>query len=346
MVRNTVSTALTPDAGNVGNGVILASPYSNLGFPLEYMFNEAAIVRVTRDSQSGATPGQETLQFNGVYGVTNNLHWLWPQGSNASISLSAISPAVSNNVGGKNWLTNGMMEAFTSNTPTGWHVHVGTPGTSILQNTTTYYDGISCLRFVGNGTEKTALWSQFGVDFSGGAFPADQLVVNLWYKLGSVPAAGVLKISLVDDTGTVLIDGSGDPASVSVSLPSSTTAWKPLSGFLRTPLVLPISTYLMIHLDTALSSGVTLDIDRISMARPSVFYPGGPQIACFSGSSNWMLGDKYTLDINNLFNGLMQSGCNKLLDLSNYGLILPVPRDRQPSRILWFPDHPVKVTLL
>lgn len=323
VTRNTISVSVTPDGGNRGNAVILLTTLNNLGLPQEQMFQEDIIARVTRDSSAGATASQETLQVTGTYGTTDMLSWAWPQGSNAQATLVAITPKTSGNTAGKNWLINGTMDAFTSNVPTGWHVQIGTPGTTVLQDTASYHDGTSSLKFVGTGSELTSIRSQFGVDFSGKALSLDQLAVNLQYKLSGAASAGVLKISLTDGAGTILLDNSGTPSGFSINLVGVDTAWHGLNGFLRMPSLIPSQVYLTISLSTALTAAVALNLDWISMARPTLFYSGGPQIACFAGSSDLKLNDSYDITTHNSFNGLMQSGCNQLLGLSTYGLVLP-----------------------
>jgi hypothetical protein len=323
--RNTVSATVTYGS-NTGNGVVAAGVLSNLGLPLEYVFAEILSGVISRDAQSGgAVAGQESLTFSGQTPVTNQLSYLWPAGSGATFGTTAVNAAAPNGRGTANLLYNGNMELWTvlANIPDGFHLGVGTAGTTILQSTGQFYDGASSLSFVGTSSEHTSVQTRFGTDFKASAAPLTQYAVNLWAKVDVVPAAGVLSVELVDGSGTQLLDAQGNASVFTVSLPGLTTSWAAINGFLRTPRVLPSQVWLRLRLSTALSTGSTLFMDRCALCQPNSAYFGGVPIAAFSGNVNWVQGDTAFVTVANAFNGILQSNFDRLFSMRNNGLILP-----------------------
>lgn len=323
--RNTVSASVAAGGSNTGDGVVRAGVTSNLGVPLEYAFAEAIAAAVTRDSQTGgATSGQESLGVSGQLAVTDALSWLYPAGSGASASLRAIDASSADGSTTRNQLANGNFETWTvANIPDGWHIRTGTAGTTVLHSTSEHYAGSSSLEIAGNGSEHTAIYTQFGVDFTAAAVALDQLAVNFWAKVSGVPAGGVLTVELVDGSGSAINDAAGNAAAFTVSLPGLTTSWAAFGGFLRLPRVLPAAVSLQFRLSAALDNAVNLFIDRAALARPVSLYPGGPLLAAFSGATPWIAGDSFTVTVTNDHAGLLQSGCDRLLSLRSSGLILP-----------------------
>jgi hypothetical protein len=324
---NAVGSSVTPGS-NTGNGIVVVGTKSALGAALELLFAETITATVTRDSQSGgASAGQESLQFVGQTLQSDPLSYLYPDGSGANATLRAISGASFNNSGTQNFLKNSNFETFSSgtapNTPDNWHITTGSDGGTILKSTSVKYDGAAAISFAGNGSELTGIKTQFGTDFSANIAPLTAYVVNLWTRVDTTPGAGVLEVALIDGSNAIINDASGNPASITIALTGVSTSWLPLSGFLRTPRVLPSSVYLRIRLSTALTSGHTVYIDRCALAQPTQLYTGGPLIGVFSGSTNFIQGDSFSLAISNNYGGLIQSGCDRLFSMRTNGLLLP-----------------------
>lgn len=325
VVRNTVTGTVTPGGTNTGDGVARVSVINNQGLPVEQCFSETITGTVTTDSRSGkTTAGLESLSLSGQFPITDPLSWLWPAGSGVTSSAVAVAPVSSNGNGTRNWLNNGSFETFvaTANVPDNWHIDTGSAGSTIMESST-HYDGAKSVEFVGNSSENTAIKTRFGTDFSAPAQPIDQLCVNLWLKVDVVPAGGVLTVELVDGSGTTLQDTQGADSKFTVTLSSATTSWVAHGGFLRTPALLPAQVWLRLRLSTALSTGSSLFMDRISMARPTVPYLGGPSLIIFSGVTPFQAGDNFAFAIANSRDGLIQSGCDQLLGLRNLGIIFP-----------------------
>jgi hypothetical protein len=246
--------------------------------------------------------------------------------------LAAVSGFTNGSGGPANWLFNGSFETWSptggpSALPTSWHVKTGVLGTTILQSSSVFYDGIYSLEFLGDGAEHTCMYQQFSTqsgnfDTNSKVYPNNLFIVNMFVSVSSAPAAGVLRVALSDGTNPIN-DNSGAPDSFTVNLTTLTTSWIPVSGVFRTPNDLPAIVELELKLTTALSNGVSLYMDRIAFVQPSQMYKGGPFISIFSGNINMIQGDSMTFTISNNYGGGFQTLFNKLFAMRNLGLILP-----------------------
>lgn len=325
---NVVGATVTANSGNTGNGTVLVGAKTKTGLALENTFAETVTASCTQDAQSGgATAGQEAIQFRcQPQSAGNQLNFPWPGGSGGAATATSISPGASQAGGAQNWLRNSNFETWTvSNIPDGWHVTVGTAGTQVLKSTTagTFYDGVASLALVGDGSTLTALEQQFGVDTSVKMIPLDQLAWNLYVRVSSVPAAGVLEVALVDGTGTVIQDMQGANNVATLSLPGITTTFAPFGGFFRTPRVLPAAAYLRVRLSTALSSGSTVFIDHLALAEPTQLYQGGLYVAPFSASTGLIFGDGYSIAVTNSRAGQIQTAFEQFAGMRAKSLLLP-----------------------
>lgn len=323
-----VGASSSAASGNTGNAVVALSAKTATGKVCENAFAEAASLVCTSDSVTGsATAGQERLAYTGIASVADSLSWLWPAGSGAGSALQAISASVSQSSSARqNQLNNGNFETFTSNTPAGWVIGTGTAGTTVLKSTAQHYDGSASLQLAGNGTENTQLYQAFGVSTgtTRSLSPYTQYAVNLWVKTDSIPAAGALRIALTDGSGTVVNDTAGNANSVSIGLTTIGTTWTAVSAFFRTPRLVPSNGFrLELKLTTPLSNGVNAFVDRLALAQPTQPYPQAPAIAVFSGSTNLIAADSYTLTFTNDQGGAFQRGFDRLFGMRSLGLLLP-----------------------
>jgi hypothetical protein len=322
---NTVGSSTSAASGNIGNGNLVVSTQAGNGRNLELMFAETLTATVTGDSQSGgAIAGSEPLTVQGQAGSTSTLDFTYPGGSNASKGITAVNAALSNQSGTQNLLSNSDFETFVSNVPTGWTIVTGTAGTQVLQGGSPY-TGASSLEIVGDGSTLTCLRQTFGSGNTSTLSPYTPYMFNCQVKVSSVPAAGVLQIALVNGSGTIIQDASGNNCSVSLNLNTgATTSYAPFSGTFRLPRVIPSTVSLQIALTTALSAGSDLFMDHLGFAKPSQIYtPGGPYVTYFSGSTPSIQGDSYSIAITNAYNGVFQTGLNRLLGTRTLGLLFP-----------------------
>lgn len=322
----TVTASSVAASSNVGNPVVIISTKDPSGLVVEYAFNELLTGTVTQDSQqSSSVAGVEPVSVQGQASISDAFSWLFPQGSGCRATAQAASGLATS----PTWVKNGSFETFTvANTPDNWHIVAGTPGATVFQSTGTYYDGAGCLRILGDGSENTSIRERFSTpgtvgDITAGTLlPTSQFAVNLFLRVSSTPAAGVLRVSLSDGALTIA-DAQGVDNSFDVDLTGLTTSWVDAGGVFRTPAVMPAAAYIEIKLTTPLSNGVSLYIDRVCLVPMTRLYPGGPSIAIFSGNVNMVKGDTIWLYIYNDYNGKFQQLFNKLFRMASIGLILP-----------------------
>lgn len=284
-----------PNTG-VGNGVMVASvrrPFD--GRVLENSFQEDLRLTCTSDSfVGGATEGNEPFSVEGTGQQTDVFAFDWPLGSGASTTLNAIDGSADNAEG--NLLTNSSFDDFTGDTPDNWTVAVGTAGTHVFKETGTSFDGGTCLRITGDGSNLTQLRQQFDTS-TGTSGVLDELAqysVCLWLRRdGTAPAAGVLTVDLVDGS-FVAISDMNSPAvanSFTIDLTTLSTDWTSYTGVFRTPLVLPATAYIRLRLSTALTNGRSVYIDRLGLGVMTQVYTSGPSVSVHSGSTAFRQGN-------------------------------------------------------
>lgn len=322
---NAVSASVEADPDNTGTAAMVCSVKGPDGRDREYVFaEEIRVTCATQAQDSTATAGSESWSVLGELAQPDSMAHDWPLGSGAATSITAIDAAGSNNR-----LANGDFEDFTSNTPDNWTIVTGSAGTTVLREATEKYAGSYGLEIVGNGSELTSLTQSFNQSSGSGSTyalkPSTVYAVNCWIKVSSVPAAGVLAIDLIDGDSAVTTDDEGTSNAISQSLTAVLPTWQPLNGFFRTPAVLPSSTpyKLRVRLSTALTSGVSVFIDHLSFALATQVYAGGPYVAIFSGATNSVKGDLFTVTVANDWGGKFQKAFERFFGMRALGLQLP-----------------------
>jgi len=115
---NTISLTLTPGGTTVGDPAICYSHLRGDGLAQQNILAESIAITVS----SAAGP---TLRFRSPVAQPNKLAWDWPKGSGINTTITATDPASS-------LLPNGDFEDATiDDTPDGWIIHAGTPGTTV-----------------------------------------------------------------------------------------------------------------------------------------------------------------------------------------------------------------------
>lgn len=299
----TVTASPQPFVGT-GNGIIVGNvSRPSDGRVQELSYSENLTLTCTNDSYTGnATQGNELFALTGTGQQTNLFTFDWPLGSNASTNLNAIDGNSNNNNG--NILTNSGFSDFTANAPNNFSITVGAAGTNIFQETTLVYDGsMSALRITGDaGGTLTSLQQVFGLGAGtrGTLSPVTAYGVNIFARRdGVIPAAGVLTIDLIDGGNNVILDQLGNPNSFTINLTLLTTNYLSYTGSFRTPLEMPSTYYLRMHLTTALTNGRSVYFDKLSLGDMTQAYPSGPFISVHAGSIPFVQGDTGVCVINN-----------------------------------------------
>lgn len=319
-----VGLSFAATAGNTGAPVFVSSNKGATGYVQENTFPEALAITVAADAQTGgATQGRETLSLRGQVAATDVLGHDFPMGSGASVSLTLVDAAQDLAGGLANFLRNGDFEDWTGGAPSNWTIATGTPSGTVAQSAGTVFDGSSALSFVGDGSELTSLTQTLGVQ-AVAVRPLTQYSFNLWGKVSSAPAAGVLEVALVDGSGAILQDNNGADNKVATALTTLGTTFVPINGTFRTPRILPDSVKLRVRLSTALSAGTTLYLDRLAFSQMLQLYAQGPFVTGFSGITHPIAGDTWTGTVTNTAgSGQFQFLFSRLFDMRNNGLLLP-----------------------
>jgi Tfp pilus assembly protein FimT len=336
VAKPTISTTPASTAGNIGSGLMVATPLGPNGVQQDYIdFVETLTASCTTDSQTGgATVGLETFAFTGPPKENNPLLWDWPLGSGTTGTLAAVD-ALQNNSGNQ-LLQNGAGQTWTtpSSGPDNWLLLTGTAGTQIVQASgSNVYSGSSGFSFVGDSATLTSISQAFkatpgNTGNTGGTAaalaPLTQYVLNLFLKLSVAPAAGVLEISLTDGLNNILNDAAGNPNTLTIALSAGTTSFVAHNAFFRTPAVIPASGYrVRVRLTTALSTGSTLYFGHIALSPAASIYPGGPYGRIFSGLPAFISGDSLTIAVANNYASKWQLLADRLFGMRALGLQLP-----------------------
>ena len=327
-VGNSISSNLT-----YGNGVLIVSDYTNLGLRTQQQIPEILTISCTQDSTSNAQlAGQEVFTSAGQVQASSPLSWDYPIGSGTSVSLSAINGNTNN---GSNLLYNSNWALAVANVPTNWSVVVGTPGTSIKVITSPIF-GVApaqTLEFIGQTSpELTAVKQQFNISTGNSStiLNVRQYAFNCWLQLSSASITGVLTIELVDSSGTVLQDYSGNNCSATVAMSTLTTSWSSFNGSFQTPYILPTDgeVFLQLKITTGLANTIELYIGNLAFGATTQQYQGGPGLAIFSGDTNFFVPDNFVVTLTNDFGGAtnlkdFQTLFQRLFNMSSLGLQLP-----------------------
>jgi hypothetical protein len=200
---------------------------------------------------------------------------------------------------------------LTGGTPT-ITIATPTPGSPYVTR------GARCLEIVGNSSELTSLLVPVSLSAK------TCYAFNLWACVDVTPAAGVLKVDLIDgDSGDNVEDDQGTSNSFTTDLTALDASHTACNGFFHTPTTLPRAVYLRVSLTTALSTGTSLFLDELCLVAATRLYVGGPYLACFCGPLEFAQEDYVEVAVTNTRSGLLHEWLNRLLDLRSKDVLLP-----------------------
>jgi hypothetical protein len=325
-----------------GNPVTVGSLKNGQGLTIQYPYPETLTFTCTADSQTGgATAGNETLAIIGQQLVSDPFSPLWPGGSGLAASLQAVDGSKSNATG--NALQNSdFFTTTTPNQPDNWSAPgPGVIGTDIFTDTgNAYTTGGGSLKLLGTGsalldcvTQSFNTTPNVTSNAGGTTFalkPDTVYLLNCWIKCSATPATGVLEFALIDGSagiGTVYNDDQAVANLFTKSLTAVSTSWVNVNGAFRTPAVLPaaLPLKLRVRLSTAIDSGKSVYLGRMSLTPATQLYAGGPFFGVFSGNTRMIAGltpDSWTMAVG-LTAGLMQSWMARVFGLNALGITIP-----------------------
>jgi len=323
--------AMTPTASsaNTGTGKLIVSVKRPDGRSGELLLAETMEAICTADGQEGGTAGSETFQVRGEPAVSDALAYNWPGGSGINTQLTSVNAELDNS--GGNLLVNSGFETITSNVPDNWAVgSAGVAGTDILEEASIVYASSSkALRLKG---QSSPVLSEIAQTFNSSSGTTATLKPQTVYALncfakdsGAGLTAGVVAISLVDGSGTVINDDAGTANTVSFAYSDTSGTYAAFNGFFRTPRVLPTTIKLRIKVTTALTDTESVYIDHLALCEATDLYGNGqgPWAAVFSGSTDWIIDDKITVAVTNDRAGGFQEWFDRVFGMRALGLQLP-----------------------
>ncbi len=297
-----ITVTATPNAfAGVGNGVVNVStkrPFD--GRTLENAYSENVRITCTSDSYvDGSLAGNESMFINGVGSEGDVFAFNWPLGSNATITVASIDGNEDNGSG--NLLTNSGFENWTGSSPDNWVVVTGS--SLISQEPAFIYDGTYALEVAGNGSTQLSMTQQFD-DSTGSSStlsPTTQYSVNLFMRRdGTVAANGTLSVELINEDGNIVNDEAGTPNAFTINLTALTVSYQSFTGDFRTPYIMPSSISIRLRTTgTALTSGRSVYIDKVSLGQMSQLYTSGPFFAVHAGSVPFQTGDYANCQVTN-----------------------------------------------
>ena len=248
----------------------------------------------------------------------------WPGGSGFVGSFDACSPELSEGRRpGRNILRNSSFESFVSggDTPTNWEIVTGSASSNVFKDETIFARGSRALKQTCDGSTKIKIRQKLGDGNVGSSVKVRPdglygLAFEVRYS-GTDPSAGALKVGLANSSGTF---ATGCFATVSHDL---TTSFVRYSVTFRAPLDLADPIYLQIEQDTAFTNGTILHLDGLLLAEMVSIAPGGASFLIVPGSTDFVVGDEVTVDVNNDYSGQFYRYFDRFFDLYNMGILLP-----------------------
>lgn len=194
---------------------------------------------------------------------------------------------------------------------------------SIAHATTTagsanFVRGARSMEWDSDGAELTTLYHLVPL------VAATSYTFNTFIKADVVPAAGAIKVELLDGIGgSVIADDESTSNLLDIDITAITTSFVATSATFRTPSVMPDTVYLRLRISTAITVGSSVFIDEMCLVPSSQLYVGGPNVALFTGATPWELNDELTITATNDRGGAIHEWCNRVYDLRTNNLLLP-----------------------
>lgn len=335
-VQDCLVTATSANAGTpVGTGVVVLTTKRGDGLVQENLIAEVGRLTCTADSHTGGrTAGQESFTYVGARNLASTFDHDWPQGSNASLTLTCVSPGQDASAAG-NLLTNGDFEDWTGSPlqPEHWAISGGAWATEVSQNAT----GISGFGLLFAAAATPRVYTVFDSAESTGAdagttaepTPLRSYAVNLWLRRSAAAlGAGTLRVRLTDPNNNVVADEQGVDNSFTIDLTTLTTAYTAFNGVFRLPAVYTAPAKLEITVTVAADQSFLLDdVAFAPLSAPAASGLGtGPGVAVFRGATAWKAGDAKDITTTNdrgaaTYNATFQALILRLL--GRPGFLLP-----------------------
>jgi len=299
--------AVSADAGNVGNGVVLTTKVLDgvtppwvggsadrnyLGVDSELaVASETMTLTCETDSEWGAAEGGEEWSQVGARAGSAPYDWR-SEGSGKGPPIQTANA--------ESLLSNGEFDLFTSNVPDDWDVDSGTAGTHILKDDSNQFEGDAALQYVGDGAAANIQVSQAIAD--GTLQPGKQYCIACWVQGEAGIAGGLLEIEF---EGTGYTPGSGESIQLNAAALAAQTTYGIEYAFVTMPWTLPDDFKLIVKVSGTLTNAKNVRVDRLVLS--PVHWHGGVGCVVVAGDTPFLVGDRFTWDVSNSDAGAFQT---------------------------------------
>jgi hypothetical protein len=252
------------------------------------------------DTTTGASAGSEVFQVTGSAAYNNINDSLWPGGTGINTTMAS-----SDYENGINLVTNGTFETWVGGSPDSWT----TTGTGIAQLTSGAFRGTSALQITASvaGVELTQSLPTTVVG------PGKRIIFGFWYKKISGTTSQDISLEMTDNT-------SGAAAVVDAS--ATSTSWAMAHGSYQSSFDAPV-TSLTATLRYADSVGPVVAVDGLFVYVPEQAGTNGQFFQIISGSTDWRIGDRMTVQVTNNYASSVLSYTERFFAPFANGIELP-----------------------
>jgi hypothetical protein len=321
IARPTISAAHSADAGNEGDAVFVTSMVDEYGQPTEQCFAEDVKFICTADVSSGATQYRETFSIAGEPAVAAT-DVNWPAGSGASGSISLFDASSQNDL-----ISNGGFDTWTNAAaaPESWTIVTGSAGTTVERDSSLIKWGAYSIRFDSDGSTLLAVKQQLSTSL---VKPNKVYLLNLWAKVDTLDASGIVRFRLVDGSGAVISNDAGTTNSYTRNVNGNIgTTYTNVSTSFQTPKQLPSTgVFLLIEFSTSPANSRTVNFDLVSLVEGQRLYASGPLVRGFSSAAHSAVGDRHVVaTANNAANASFVRFLQRVLGLATLGPAYQLP---------------------
>lgn len=303
LLENTVTIGAVSQTGT-GNGTVVFSGATQMSRTDLLQF------QCISDTTTGAAAGSEVFQVTGSAAYNNINDSQWPGGTGISQTMASSDYQT-----GTNLVTNGTYETWVGGSPDGW---TGA-NAQITQLTSGAFRGSSALKFTGNGSVNGV--SQNLPTTSIG--PGKRIIFGYWYK----KVAG----TITRDISMEVLDSNGTPVQ-SLDVLASSTSWALAKSSYQSSIDAPVtSLQISITFDGLATEEVA--VDSVFVFVPAQAGTNGQFFQIISGSTDWRIGDRMTVQVTNNYASSVLSYTERFFAPFANGIEIPTAAAGAPPTV-------------
>jgi len=303
LLENTVTIGAVSRTGT-GNGTVVFAGATQMSRTDLLQF------QCISDTTTGAAAGSEVFQVTGSAAYNNINDSQWPGGTGISQTMASSDYET-----GTNLVTNGTFETWVGGAPDSWT----TTGTGIAQLTSGAFRGSSALQITASvaGVELT---QSLPVTTVG---PGKRIIFGFWYKKISGTTTQDISLEMTDNT-------SGAAATLDAS--ATSTSWSLAYAYYQSSFDAPV-TSLTATLRYADSVGPVVAVDGVFVYVPAQAGTNGQFFQIISGSTDWRIGDRMTVQVTNNYASSVLSYTERFFAPFANGIEIPTAAAGAPPTV-------------